>query len=94
LATDTLTNTHLAHSVEGLAIKSTAAPASTLSIKWRVPPIPCHEPEDRIYYAQLGPSGGENGYSTITGKVRHFSSSHYHTFRAPLKVAHEFLQPE
>ncbi|CAG7836850.1 unnamed protein product [Allacma fusca] len=36
---------------------------------WRVPPILCHEPEDRVFYAQMGPTGGKRGYSAITGQV-------------------------
>lgn len=36
---------------------------------WYIPPIPCHEPEDGVFYAQIGPTGGNNGYSAITGHV-------------------------
>ena len=36
---------------------------------WHVPPIPCHEPDDRVYYVQIGPTGGPRGYSAITGRV-------------------------
>ncbi|CAL8071837.1 unnamed protein product [Orchesella dallaii] len=41
------------------------APSPT---SWAVPPIPCYEPDDRVYYAQLGPTGGAYGYRTITGR--------------------------
>lgn len=34
---------------------------------WFIPPIPCHEPEDGVFYAQIGPTAGENGYNAITG---------------------------
>jgi len=41
----------------------------TPSAAWRVPPILCHEPEDRVFYAQMGPTGGKRGYSAITGTI-------------------------
>jgi len=28
----------------------------------------CHEPEDGVFFAQIGPTGGEQGYASITGK--------------------------
>ena len=34
---------------------------------WFIPPIQCNEPEDGVFYAQIGPTGGKNGYSSITG---------------------------
>jgi hypothetical protein len=34
---------------------------------WEIPPIQCHEPEDGVYYAQMGPTGGKRGYPAITG---------------------------
>lgn len=34
---------------------------------WEIPPIQCHEPDDGVFYAQLGPTGGKQGYSAITG---------------------------
>jgi hypothetical protein len=34
---------------------------------WRIPPIPCYEPEDRIFYAQIGPSGRKDVFQAITG---------------------------
>ncbi|KAK3854277.1 hypothetical protein Pcinc_039232 [Petrolisthes cinctipes] len=36
---------------------------------WYIPPIPCDEPEDGVLYAQIGPTGGVNGYNAITGHV-------------------------
>lgn len=36
---------------------------------WRIPDIPCNEPADGVLYAQIGPSGGERGYTAITGRV-------------------------
>ncbi|XP_018007875.2 uncharacterized protein LOC108665610 [Hyalella azteca] len=36
---------------------------------WYIPPIPCYEPEDGVFYAQIGPTAGENGYNAITGHV-------------------------
>lgn len=35
--------------------------------KWQVPPIQCFEPENRNLYVHIGPSGGAQGYSAITG---------------------------
>jgi hypothetical protein len=35
---------------------------------WFIPPIPCYEPEDGIFYAHIGPTGGKAGYESITGK--------------------------
>ncbi|XP_005182952.1 protein Skeletor, isoforms B/C isoform X1 [Musca domestica] len=36
---------------------------------WEIPPIQCYEPEDGVFYAQMGPTGGKHGYSAITGHV-------------------------
>lgn len=36
---------------------------------WEIPPIQCHEPEDGVFYAQMGPTGGKRGYPAITGHV-------------------------
>lgn len=36
---------------------------------WYIPPIQCHEPEDGVFYAQMGPTGGKRGYPAITGHV-------------------------
>lgn len=34
---------------------------------WDIPPIQCWEPEDGVFYAQMGPTGGKQGYPAITG---------------------------
>lgn len=34
---------------------------------WEIPPIQCYEPEDGVFYAQMGPTGGKHGYPAITG---------------------------
>lgn len=36
-------------------------------IPWDIPGIQCYEPPDGIFYAQMGPTGGKQGYSAITG---------------------------
>lgn len=36
---------------------------------WEIPPIQCDEPDDGVFYAQLGPTGGKQGYPAITGHV-------------------------
>nr|XP_023024529.1 protein Skeletor, isoforms D/E-like [Leptinotarsa decemlineata] len=36
---------------------------------WDIPPIQCYEPEDGVFYAQMGPTGGKRGYPAITGHV-------------------------
>merc|ERR1712241_1314433 len=36
---------------------------------WYVPPIQCHEPSDGVFFAQIGPTGGNQGYASITGHV-------------------------
>lgn len=45
------------------------APAPASDQPWFIPPIQCHEPEDGVFFAQIGPTGGDNGYSAITGHV-------------------------
>ncbi|XP_042220743.1 uncharacterized protein LOC121865425 isoform X2 [Homarus americanus] len=45
------------------------APARPAANPWFIPPIPCYEPEDGVLYAQIGPTGGDNGYNAITGHV-------------------------
>ncbi|XP_048506172.1 protein Skeletor, isoforms B/C isoform X1 [Athalia rosae] len=47
---------------------ATPAPASKKGA-WVIPPIQCDEPEDGVFYAQMGPTGGKHGYSAITGHV-------------------------
>lgn len=34
---------------------------------WEIPPVQCWEPEDGVFYAQMGPTGGKQGYPAITG---------------------------
>ncbi|XP_037940918.1 protein Skeletor, isoforms B/C isoform X3 [Teleopsis dalmanni] len=36
---------------------------------WDIPAIQCYEPEDGVFYAQMGPTGGKHGYPAITGHV-------------------------
>ncbi|KAF6209735.1 hypothetical protein GE061_015484 [Apolygus lucorum] len=38
-------------------------------VPWDIPPIQCNEPEDGVFYAQMGPTGGKRGYPAITGHV-------------------------
>ena len=47
-------------------VAATPAPAPT-NDAWEIPPIQCYEPEDGIFYAQMGPTGGKHGYPAITG---------------------------
>ncbi|XP_063880815.1 protein Skeletor, isoforms B/C-like [Scylla paramamosain] len=44
-------------------------PAPETNNAWYIPPIPCNEPEDGVMYAQIGPTGGDSGYNSITGHV-------------------------
>lgn len=46
----------------------TPAPVSKRNA-WTIPPIQCYEPEDGVFYAQMGPTGGKRGYPAITGHV-------------------------
>ncbi|XP_055849436.1 protein Skeletor, isoforms B/C isoform X2 [Episyrphus balteatus] len=46
----------------------TPKPANTNGA-WDIPPIQCYEPEDGVFYAQMGPTGGKHGYPAITGHV-------------------------
>ena len=32
-----------------------------------MPAIQCHEPADGVFFAQIGPTGGNQGYASITG---------------------------
>lgn len=43
------------------------APAVPRSKHWEIPPIQCFEPDDGVFYAQMGPTGGKQGYPAITG---------------------------
>jgi len=47
----------------------TPAPAPRAPKPWYIPPIQCFEPEDGVFFAQIGPTGGDSGYSSITGHV-------------------------
>ncbi|KAF7413977.1 hypothetical protein HZH68_002466 [Vespula germanica] len=49
-------------------VPATPAPAPT-NDAWEIPPIQCYEPEDGVFYAQMGPTGGKHGYPAITGHV-------------------------
>lgn len=50
----------------------TKAPATPAPVSkrdaWDIPPIQCYEPEDGVFYAQMGPTGGKRGYPAITGR--------------------------
>ncbi|CAB3367209.1 Hypothetical predicted protein [Cloeon dipterum] len=48
---------------------ATPKPVEAPKDAWSIPPIPCYEPEDGVFYAQMGPTGGKRGYSAITGHV-------------------------
>ena len=53
--------------------QATPAPAPK-NDAWEIPPIQCYEPEDGVFYAQMGPTGGKHGYPAITGnKITLFS---------------------
>ncbi len=58
---------------KGSAVRSGSGnrpkPARRPKDPWFVPPIQCHEPEDGVFFVQIGPTGGENGYAAITGVV-------------------------
>lgn len=43
------------------------APPIVRNKHWEIPPIECDEPDDGVFYAQLGPTGGKQGYPAITG---------------------------
>lgn len=47
----------------------TPPPAPESDDPWFIPAIQCYEPEDGVFFAQIGPTGGNNGYSAITGHV-------------------------
>lgn len=42
---------------------------------WEIPPVECYEPEDGVFYAQMGPTGGKQGYPAITGESPPTNSS-------------------
>lgn len=39
------------------------------AVPWEIPAIQCYEPPDGVFYAQMGPTGGKQGYSAITGNI-------------------------
>jgi len=39
------------------------------NVAWDIPAIQCYEPDDGVFYAQMGPTGGKHGYSAITGQL-------------------------
>ncbi|XP_033207466.1 protein Skeletor, isoforms B/C isoform X2 [Belonocnema kinseyi] len=47
---------------------ATPAPAPK-NDAWIIPDIQCYEPEDGVFFAQMGPTGGSHGYPAITGHV-------------------------
>nr|CAD7396733.1 unnamed protein product [Timema cristinae] len=47
---------------------ATPAPAPQKDA-WDIPAIQCYEPDDGVFYAQMGPTGGKKGYPAITGHV-------------------------
>lgn len=49
------------------AVANAPQPVSPSPDAWFIPPIPCYEPEDGVFYAQIGPTAGDNGYNAITG---------------------------
>ncbi|KOB77790.1 DOMON domain-containing protein [Operophtera brumata] len=54
-----------------LPAASKGTPPSLVRMKsepWEIPAIECYEPADGVFYAQIGPTGGKQGYSAITGK--------------------------
>lgn len=52
------------------AIRTVPTPkAVTNRNAWHIPPIECYEPDDRVFYAQMGPTGGKRGYPAITGMI-------------------------
>ncbi|XP_038219632.1 protein Skeletor, isoforms B/C isoform X2 [Zerene cesonia] len=57
---------------EAVAIKPNPVPTPrpvAREAAWEIPGIACYEPADGVLYAQMGPTGGKQGYSAITGHV-------------------------
>lgn len=44
------------------------------NVAWDIPAIQCYEPDDGVFYAQMGPTGGKHGYSAITGQFLFFDN--------------------
>lgn len=55
---------------------------------WDIPPIQCNEPDDGVFYAQMGPTGGSRGYSAITSKscVENINSLSYKNHNVYRKI--------
>ena len=53
---------------KGKGRTATPAPLQSAKKPWFIPPIECHEPDDGVYFAQIGPTGGDHGYQAITGE--------------------------
>ncbi|KAK0162557.1 hypothetical protein PV327_006325 [Microctonus hyperodae] len=53
------------------SLSRSPSPPAVASTKnaWIIPPIQCDEPDDGVFYAQMGPTGGKHGYPAITGHV-------------------------
>lgn len=51
------------------AVSGGPQPVASPKQAWFIPPIQCNEPEDGVFFAQIGPTGGDSGYSAITGHV-------------------------
>ncbi|CAK1594785.1 unnamed protein product [Parnassius mnemosyne] len=72
-AHDTQPPHHAAHREhESAVIKPNPIPTPKPTAKvtpWEIPGIQCYEPPDGVFYAQMGPTGGKQGYSAITGHV-------------------------
>lgn len=45
------------------------------NVAWDIPAIQCYEPDDGVFYAQMGPTGGKHGYSAITGQFLFIENS-------------------
>lgn len=56
---------------------ATPKPVSTAITAWEIPAIQCYEPEDGVFYAQMGPTGGKHGYSAITGSLPSYLLNFY-----------------
>lgn len=57
---------------EVTTLKATVPTPASVSERnaWEIPPIQCYEPEDGVFYAQMGPTGGKRGYPAITGDFK------------------------
>lgn len=64
-----ITNRNDEQNNRGNSNRRTVPPPRTTAKEgaWEIPPIQCYEPEDGVFYAQMGPTGGKQGYPAITG---------------------------